>query len=790
MVRIIFLFLLVASCSQPRDRQSFTFQEVESASSGIDFVNTVREDVSNRQNLLDFDYFYNGAGVGAADLDGDNLPELFFCGNQVANRLYQNKGELKFEDVTAQAMINVGHQWSNGITFADVNSDGLLDIYVSQGGPYEASQRKNLLFLNQGDLTFSERAEEFGLADQGISTHSAFFDYDQDGDLDCLVMNESELYGRDPATFYRSHLEDPQTYYHSISHLYRNDGGTFTDVTVAAGLAAPTFGLGLAIADINNDGWPDIYLANDYYVPDQLYINRRNGTFSDRAHVHLDQMSFYGMGVDVADLDANGAQDIYVADMASKDHVRAKTLMASMDVESFDLLVKGLGLPHQYMFNSLQVNDGMGRFSNQAHFAGVAQTDWSWAPLIEDFDLDTDQDLFVTNGYRRYALDNDFKAKVTQAKIEHQGQVPLAVKKELYGQMPSEALPNLYFENQGDMPMVERAQQVGLGRPTFSNGAVGADLDRDGDLDVVINNIDQEALVYRNLAQESGAHWIAISFAASHQDVLPKVTLWYDGRLQMREVRRTRGYMSACEPIAYFGLGEVDRIDSLFVEVQGQRHRIGNGWKANQVVHISAEDLETSAPPPRPGRSVLRPIPPQALGLQFVHQENDFNDFAKEVLLPQKQSTLGPLVAKGDATGDGRTDLFIGGAAGQSGALYVQQGDGAFVSVSPSTWNEDAHFEDLGAVFFDVDQDGDQDLYVVSGGNAFPAGDSRYEDRLYLNNGQGQYRRSGQRFSARASGKVVRALDLEGDGDQDLLIGNRIIPQQYPLAASSVLPHQ
>ena len=471
----ILVLLIVASYSCKKgseDQQNFTgFEFIESSFSDITFSNTLQHDVSTNSNLLDFDYFYNGAGVGVGDINNDGLPDIFFAGNQEKNHLYLNKGNFKFEDISDKANINQGKKWSNGVAFADVNNDGWVDIYVSQGGPFDRANRSNLLYINNRNNTFTESALKYRVADQGISTQSAFFDYDKDGDLDLIVMNESELYGHDPISFHRKLLENPGKYDVSYSHFYRNDGENYTDISIEAGITKPSFGLGLVVSDINEDGWLDIYVANDYYLPDNVYINRKNGTFSDRSNVHLSQMSFFGMGADIADVNNDTHQDIAVLDMASKDHIRSKTLMASMNVEAFDLLTQKLNYPHQYMFNSLQLNDGNGRYKNVAQLSGLAKTDWSWAILMEDFDLDGLKDVFVSNGYRRYALDNDFKNKVVAEKQKYNGNVPLSVKEKLYNEMPSEPLPNLLYKNKGELSFSEVGSKWGCNCQVFQMGA-------------------------------------------------------------------------------------------------------------------------------------------------------------------------------------------------------------------------------------------------------------------------------------------------------------------------------
>ncbi len=765
------------------------FEKVPAQASGITFANALQEDVATKQNLLDYDYFYNGAGVGACDLNNDGRLDLVFAGNQVPNRLYLNQGNLQFEDITDESGINTGKQWSTGVTFADVNGDQWMDIYICQGGPLPAAQRRNLLFINQGDLTFRQAAAAYGLADEGIGTQAAFVDVDKDGDLDCFVMNESELYGYDPVRFHRAILENPGKYDGSFSHLYLNEGGKFADRSGSQGINAPTFGLGLVISDINDDYWPDIYVANDYFLPDNLYLNRWNGTFHDRSKVHLKQMSFYGMGADIADINNDGYKDILVLDMASKDHIRSKTLMASMDVSSFGLLVDGLGFSHQYMFNTLQLNNRNGTFTNIGHLAGVAKTDWSWTALATDLDLDGQKDIFVTNGYRRYALDNDFKALVDQAKRTYQNEVPLDVKRELYGAMPSESLPNMVFRNNADLTFAEVGQDWGLEDKTFSNGAVVADLDGDGDEDIVISNIDQEALVYRNNAvQQRRGNYLIVRVEDQLSESQAKVRIKVGDQTQLREIMRVRGYMSAQDPAAHFGLGSHRRIDSVIVTFDRGHQYSATDVEANQVLTVKRSDA-SPADIQRTGvvQRAWLPYAPMAAGLHYQHVENPFNDFAAEVLLPQKQSTMGPMMSKGDLNGDGLEDLFFGGARGQPGELYLQQPNGSFARASLPVLEQDQPYEDMSSCILDADGDGDNDLVVVSGGNARPQGESAYRHRLYLNDGKGDLRRGNLPLEAEYSGKVVRSFDFDQDGDMDLLIGNRIIPQKYPLAAPSHL---
>ncbi|MEM7380964.1 MAG: VCBS repeat-containing protein, partial [Bacteroidota bacterium] len=514
------------------------FKKISPEDSGVVFSNQLTENLETIENLFNFDYFYNGAGVGVEDLNNDGLLDIFFCGNQVENRLFMNRGDMTFEDVTANTGINAGKVWSNGVTFADVNQDGWMDIYVSQGGPNPRLERKNLLFINQKNETFLEQANTFGLDDMGISTQSSFFDMDRDGDLDCVVMNENELYGVDPINLYKMVGQSKETEYFNSSHLYRNDNGKFVDVTKSAGLERPIFGLGLMVSDINNDGWSDIYMASDYYIPDALFINNKNGTFSDRIKDFTNQISYYGMGMDVADLNNDAKQEIFVLDMASSDHFRAKTLMASMNTRRFDYLTKEAGFHYQYMFNSLQLNLGNDQFNNIAQLTQTAKTDWSWSVLMSDFDLDGHKDIFVTNGYRRYALDNDLQQKVYQAKMRYGQNMPLELKRELYNAMPSEKLPNIMYQNNSGLRFTEIAREWGLGDFSFSNGAAAGDLDNDGDLDLVVNNMDEGAFLYQNTATEQAlGNFLKVKTDGGTSESPARITITYGDKTQFIETK-------------------------------------------------------------------------------------------------------------------------------------------------------------------------------------------------------------------------------------------------------------
>jgi len=758
-------------------------------STGIDFANNLPED--KYRNIILYQYYYMGGGVAIGDINNDGLADVFFTGNLVPNRLFLNKGNFTFEDVTLESGLRnlTRANWCTGATMVDINHDGWLDIYVCRSGNLRPENRTNWLYINNGDMTFTERAADYGIADDGYGVQAAFFDYDRDNDLDLFIVNHGmEYYGKTEVN--RNSDRDP----YIADRLYRNDGGQFTDVSKAAGIIgeASSFGLGLGVADVNHDGWEDIYVANDFYEHDYLYFNNGDGTFSEVSEEALPQLSFFSMGVDIGDYNNDALNDIFVLDMAAEDHVRAKSHLAGISQDKYEDFVQK-GFQHQFMFNALHLNRGNGTFSNIARLANMDETDWSWSVLLADFDNDGLKDLFVSNGLRKEVLNNDFVLNMNTTLANKNmafAQLPDAEAEEILSRMPSEKISNYFLKNSGGLRFENVSDKWGGNQLSFSTGSAYGDLDNDGDLDLVVNNIDAPAFVYRNHASETG-HSLQLTFKGPEQNPLGvgvRVQLTMpDGGTQMQQLQPTRGLQSSMQPMLHFGLGASDSIAALQVIWPDGKSQALGPLKADKRLRLQYADAGGSASFPKVNTSPLFVERPAPKGLNIAHMEKPFDDFDRERLLPHKFSNNGPVLCKADFDGNGKEDVLMGGSAGFPAQLFLQQADGTFLGTSkPFDLHKAA--EDAAVLAFDADGDGDRDLWIGSGSNEFAQGDSRYQDRLYRNDGQGNFEWAEgalpQWQHPTADGV---ALDLEGDGDTDLLLTAGVRPSGYPKSAPPIL---
>jgi hypothetical protein len=769
------------STTQDSTKHSISFTTLSPSESGIDFTNTITE--YDSFNLFNYEYIYNGGGVAAGDINNDGLTDLYFTGNQVSDKLYLNKGNLKFEDITQTAIgAKANEGWRTGVVMADVNNDNLLDIYVSRSGlPADENQLANLLYINNGNLTFTERAAEFGVDVKKNTTQSAFFDYDNDGDLDLYVMNH--LYNQfnlTGASEQPANLNQIQAGYEKFSDvLLRNDNGKFTDVSKEAGIWNYAFGLGLAIADIDNDFDQDIYVSNDYSMPDFLYINQGDGTFKNEIWQRTGHISNFSMGNDIADFNNDALPDVITLDMVSEDHARSKRNMGGMNIQKFWQSVNN-GLHYQYMFNALQLNNGNGTFSEIGQLAGISKTDWSWAPLFADFDNDGYQDLFITNGYKRDARDIDATAKIKENQLQ---KTDFNAALEL---LPATKIENYMFRNTGDLKFEKVTEQWKMNQPVNSNGVAYADLDNDGDLDLAVNNMDEVSFVMRNDLQ-SPNHYLRVKISGDENNKLGigvKVKIKSGDKIQYREFQTERGYQSSVEPVVHFGLGSTSKIDQLEVIWPNGKKVVLDDVKADQLLTVYYKDAMMNPQVSEAEKKYFefKPV------INHLHKEISKNDFEREILLPHKMSQLGPFMSAGDVNSDQLEDLYISGPSGGTGSLYLQNGDGSFAEKT-GPWKKEILREELGSLFFDADNDKDLDLYVVSGSNEVMLLSPPMQDQLYINDGKGNFtNESSTRLPFMdCSGMRVTGGDYDNDGDQDLFVGGRQTPGQYPMSPRSFL---
>ncbi len=780
------IVVVLIACEGSSNKQMKLFTKMDSDYTGIDFLNSVE----NQKNFNIFKYrnFYNGGGVAIGDINNDGLPDIYMSANMLSNRLYLNKGDFKFEDITEKAGVGGNKPWSTGVLMVDINADGLLDIYVSNAGNLEGDNHDNDLYINNGDLTFTEMANEYNLAKTGFSTHAAFFDYDKDGDLDAYILNNSNI----PVSSlgYAAHRQvrardwDVPDIFKGVGDLLmRNDDGVFTDVSDESGIYGSLigFGLGVYVTDINRDNYPDIYVSNDFYERDYLYINNQDGTFTEDIKNWVSHLCLSAMGVDMADINNDGLTDIFITDMLPEHDQRIKSVMEFESYNTFKLK-QSKDFYQQYIQNTLQINNGNGSFTEVAYYSGIAKTDWSWAGLMFDMDNDLYKDLYITNGIPHDLTDIDFVDFFANDVIQ---KMALTGQKEEIGniidKMPSKPLPNYTYKNNRDFTFDNYGEEWGLEIPSFSNGAAYADLDNDGDLDMVINNVNMEAFVFRNNSESvTGNNFLRFKFEGEQGNRFAlgtEVELYIQDAIIFQEHMPFRGFQSSVDYTMSVGLGAKSTVDSIRIKWPNGFITMLRDVSVNQTIelkqssgnHTDKKEIKTLIP-------LLEEVSNETL---ITHKENYFNDFDFENLLPQKLSQEGPALAVGDVNGDQIDDVFVGGAKGQPGFIYLHDGYGIFKNKTQIDLNNDFYLEDTAASLVDIDNDGDNDLIVGSGGNEIED-QNLYGVRVYVNDGSGSFSKvENEIATVNHNVSVIAPYDFDGDGDNDLFVGSRSVPGVY-----------
>ncbi|HSN09073.1 MAG TPA: FG-GAP-like repeat-containing protein, partial [Hanamia sp.] len=788
---LFFFAFLIISCNKKNEKSLFTLVD----NSNIHFTNSLKE--TKEFNVFNYRNFYNGGGVAIGDLNNDGLPDIFFTSNQGPNKLYLNKGNMKFEDISARAGFGNKKQWSTGVVLVDINGDGWLDIYVcNAGNMFDSSLRRNQLFINNHNLTFTECAAKYGLDNDGYTTQASFFDYDGDGDLDCFLVNNSPI----PVnTLNYANMRDLPLSQTNVAdflkgggdHLYRNDNGHFTEVTKQAGIHGGliSLGLGVTVGDENNDGYPDIYVSNDFFERDYLYINQKNGTFKDELEDRMGHTSLASMGADMQDINNDGSPDIFTTDMLPDDDYRLKTNTSFDNYDVFNLK-KQRGFYNQYTQNALQVNNGDGKFFETAYYSGVAASDWSWGALMFDADNDGKTDLYVCNGIYHDVTDQDFINFFGNDVIQ---KMVISGKKEavssVIDKIPSHPLVNKAFRNMGNLRFKDDGAQWGFTTPSFSNGAAYGDLDNDGDVDLVVNNVNEPAMIYRNNSREYNKNnyvTVTLKYKSPNTFAIGSTIKVYQGnQIQYREIMPSRGFQSSVDYRQTIGLGKSgidsmtitwpDRTITTFIKPAiNQLHAINYSEVVKKPQHIAP-----------PEKTIFEKLPNNF----DKHTEDDYVDFYFEKNIPFMLSKLGPKAAAGDVNGDGLTDIYIGGAKGQPGQLYLQTPNG-FVKKDIPDFKKYAFDDVTVAFFFDCDGDGDLDLFTGGGGNFASESSGSFQNQLFINDGKGNFTlKRGALPIINANCGAAVAMDYDGDGHPDLFIGNRSIPQNYGVAPPSYILH-
>jgi enediyne biosynthesis protein E4 len=806
-VRLLLMLLLI--CAVACNRPAKLFEALDSKQTGIEFINTITED--KEHNVFTYQYYYNGNGVAVGDVNNDGLADLFFTGNQIPSKLYLNKGNFQFEDITATAAVAGKNAWRTGATMVDINADGLLDIYVCYSGFGSEQDRANQLFINTGIAqngvpVFSEKAAEYGIDAPGTYTsQSAFLDFDQDGDLDMFLLNHAnEFYSPFFNTRKLRNLRHPQY----GNRLYRNDSSRFVDISEQAGIygSGINFGLGIAVSDINSDGWPDILVSNDFHEQDYFYLNNRNGTFREVCQQVFAHMSRNTMGLDIADFNNDLLPDVVTLDMLPESNYRQKILQGADEYDKYNLMVDS-GYGHQNNRNMLQLHSGFTKdsmpvFAEIGQLAGISNTDWSWAALFADFDNDGWKDLLVTNGYLRESTNLDFmKYQVAEAMKQAMEQgldihTPEGYAKnmplyDLVKNMPSTKLSSYVFRNKGNLSFSNESANWGIDEKSVSSGAAYVDLDNDGALDLVVCRNNDPVKIYRNTQQEiEKRNFIKIKLQGDAKNISAlgaKVIVTTDSGTQMQEMYPVRGYQSSVDQVLHFGIGSSKNIRQVEVIWSSNRNTIITNPAINSTVVIKKTETPSFTKTATAVPALFADIS-AASGIDFRHRENIYVDFKREMLVPYELSRQGPKMSKADVNNDGLDDFFVGGAAGQSGALYLQDSEGRFYKSPSQPWQEDATSEDIGITFFDADNDKDADLYIASGGAEWLIPGAELQDRLYINDGKGNFSRANGALPEEVfNGSCVTAADFDNDGDNDLFVGAGSVPGRYPMNAGNLV---